>query len=302
MFHIPPVMEEPWLCSGARRLSPVGIFIFQCTIKALPSYSDSFQGSVDMKSCVRASERVIKASVSAEEYYRCILSCRLSSCPGINLARCNTEAAFSRSLRTTTATLCYPTPGEWAPFGKTNKWSESKLKVAVSFIFFFLQNSPTFLDWSADIFNSGAHMLVEATVARCLESHSVSHMQIVIKSASVRHNSLVMGDQIVEVYIYPTQDCTLLRLPVPPALPPSFRVQHPCKLRLNPSHRLPSSSLARCCQEVAAMETTMPPDRCSQWQWDTSSFMWRWIFYHPPTATATATAQTPNPAPNPYAL
>lgn len=140
MFHIPPVMEEPWLCSGARRLSPVGIFIFQCTIKALPSYSDSFQASVDMKSSVRACERVIKASVSAEAYYRCVLSCRLSSCPSINLARCetlNTEAAFSRSLRTATATLCYPTLGEWAPFGKTNKWSESKLKVAVSFIFFF---------------------------------------------------------------------------------------------------------------------------------------------------------------------
>lgn len=137
MFHIPPVMEEPRLCSGARRLSPVGIFIFQCTMKALPSYSDSFQGSVDMKSCVRAFERVIKASVSAEEYYRCILSCQLSSCPSINLTRCNTEAAFSRSLRTATATLCYPTLGEWAPFGKTNKWSESKLKVAVSFIFFF---------------------------------------------------------------------------------------------------------------------------------------------------------------------
>lgn len=134
----------------------------------------------------------------------------------------------------------------------------------IHFFFFPLQNSPTFLDWSVDILNSGAHMLVEATVARCLESHSASHMQIVIKSASVRHNSLVMGDQIVEVYIYPTQDCTLLWLPVSPALPPSFRVQHPCKLRLNPSHRHPSSSLARCCQEVAAMETTMPPDRCSQ--------------------------------------
>lgn len=61
----------------------------------------------------------------------------------------------------------------------------------------------------------------------------------------------------------------------------SLSVEQHRKLLLNPSCRLRAlllSSLAQCCQEVAAMETTVPSHRGRRWQLHTFSFIWLFFF------------------------
>lgn len=73
--------------------------------------------------------------------------------------------------------------------------------------------------------------------------------------------------------------------------PHSLSVQQLCKLLLNPSCRLLSSSLAHCCQEVAAMETTVPSDRWRQQRCGTLSHSFGNEFFIKPPHMSSSTVQ-----------
>lgn len=147
---------------------PCGYFIFQCTIKVFPRRDDLFQASV----C----ESVIMLSVSwgIIEYYGSILSCQPSSCYSIRLALCISWDKFNHSLHSATVTGGCTSSNEWNQCAKWIKGATQHSKWR--FLITFALHAAVFLDWRADVFNSGAHMLHETPMARYRSVLSVTDL------------------------------------------------------------------------------------------------------------------------------